>query len=272
MGSYADRLKSLGKVWSMTKKAEQFRNIPEGRYQAEIKSVKLIEVKGGKRKGDPTIEMKMVVQAGAYKAYPVRKVYWIAAFIKAGDRKGQSVGLSQLKADVETLGLNNPKVFNEKTAAKLFEEMTGCVVEINVVENKAGYTNVYIDRAIDATSEDEDTDDGDDEDTDGKAKAADDSEDAEDSEEDAETDDDETESSDDDETSEDEDSEDDDEDEDSADEDSEDAEEKPVKRGPGRPKKTENEKAITKEKAKDKKKGKTDNDDEDFWDEAVDGK
>jgi len=251
--SFAQRLAEIGKLWVKTKKAERS-SVPDGRYQAEIVKAQMQEVKSGKSQGAPIIVLSFKILAGDFKGQSTHRTYWLHAINK---KTGESVGIAFLKRDLETLSIDEPKVFSEKTLKKVLENMLGCCIELTVKERDNGFNDVYIDRMIDAPGEkDEDDEPEADDDEDG-----DDDEDSEDDDAESEDDDEEDAEAEDSEDSEDAEDEDDEGDEDDVDEDDEDdEEEKPAPKKRGRPAGSKNKPKAPPEKTKKGKKVEVDDD------------
>lgn len=151
MSSYADKLKKIGEASWKKSKTQDFSNLSEGRYVTVITAARFDEIKKGKQAGNPVIRVQFKVQTGPFKNRQTSKTYWIASINK---KDGSSVGFSQLKGDCEKLGIDLPAEFSEKKLQEVFKKMVNSVCEIVIIE-KGGFSNIYINRAVNAPDAEE---------------------------------------------------------------------------------------------------------------------
>lgn len=136
--SMSKRLSSLNEAWAGAKPADPTSaGLPPGTYQCEITALRLSEVKSGKRAGQIQFEMKAVVRAGPFKGRTVTR--WMSL----SDPKS----LPYTKRDLETIGVELPAELTEKSIARMCKDAIGVLIEIRAAE-KAGYTNYYVNRAV----------------------------------------------------------------------------------------------------------------------------
>lgn len=141
--SMSKRLAGLNQAWAGAKPADPTSaGLPPGSYQCEITALRLSEVKSGKRAGQIQFEMKLVVRAGPFKGRTVTR--WMSL----SDPKS----LPYTKRDLEMVGVDLPTELTEKSIAAMCKAAIGTVVEIRSVE-RAGYTNYYIQRAVNDNTE-----------------------------------------------------------------------------------------------------------------------
>ena len=151
----AARLKKLKGRWKKAKAPSGgFTKLPEGTYQAEIKSVKVDATKKDKY----LVKWELVIIAGKYKGKKLRRSSDLLYEGESGS------GLDFFKGDLESCGLDMPDLSNA-ALKKIFKDLTGTVVEVYVRDNpnNTAYQQTFINQAINATSEDDDEEDFDEE-------------------------------------------------------------------------------------------------------------
>jgi len=115
--------------------APSYDEVPDGKYQARIESVRL----ESSQKGDPMIKWDLVVISGAQASRHIFKNSVITA-----------AALPFVKGDLQTLGLSLTK-FSELSSR--LEELLDVTLEITK-RTKGDYSNVYFNRRLQIASSD----------------------------------------------------------------------------------------------------------------------
>jgi len=244
MSSYAKRLAGLKKSWDSDKAVSSQGQLPEGKYQFEIKRAVLGESKASFNKGNAQVEFHCAVITGPLKGR--KHIIRQDLESKANIEEGWPSGISRFKGYLETLKVDMPKTLDENGLNKCLKQLVGIVFEGACVHNQKGYANVYINELVNASDEDEDEEEVDEDEDEDEAEESEDK-DSEDEEDDEE-----------------EDSDDDDESEDEDEDDDEEEEEKPAKKPAPKPASKSDKKPAKAEKPAKKE------DDDDWSDDEFD--
>ncbi len=127
MAGYRDKLKKLNAAYRNTEAAKpsSFNNLPQGTYQFEIKTVKLIqESKAEFAKGELELQFYPCVLTGDHKGSMGRMNFFLEQPAKkVGDRTIPS-GLASFKGFVEGMGVSLPDL-TEKSLQAALRELKG---------------------------------------------------------------------------------------------------------------------------------------------------
>jgi hypothetical protein len=185
MAGYRDKLKRLNADYRRTEAAKpsSFNNLPQGTYQFEIKSVKLVpESKATFAKGELELQIYPAVLTGEFKGSMGRMNFFLEQPAKkVGDREIPS-GLATFKGFIEGMGVSLPDL-TEKSLQAALRELKGMKF-VGYCNGK--YNTIYFNSALETADldiEDEEFEEAEEDETEDTSDSESDSEGASDDDE-----------------------------------------------------------------------------------------
>jgi len=192
MTSYANRLKNLKDQWKNDKPAAGMAALPAGKYQFQVTRAFLEPSKASFNKGNLTLVVQLTVASGALKGR--KAMYRLDLEAKANKEKNWPSGISRFKGLLDNLKLDMPSELNDEGINAVLSQLVNAIVEGQSVVNDKGYSNIYLNRLVNAGGDTTDEDESDEEDDETDDETSDDAEsddESDDEDEEDESDDDE---------------------------------------------------------------------------------
>lgn len=141
------RKKELEERWKKSKKPSGFRKVPEGSYQAEVKTINFNEDKC-------VIKWTLQIITGTQKGVKLSRQNNLLYESKTGGNSGMDF----FKGDIEACGISMPSM---DKLNKTLKNLIGQVLEVTVADqkNNPNFQNVYINKAINAAEDNLDDED-----------------------------------------------------------------------------------------------------------------